>query len=91
MKNDINRVILKWSQSSPFGGTALNNLFLDSVELAGPLTGLKPTLFYKQLVIKPTGKQTSRPHGLLVVDSVSAGRLSGQRCRAKGNSACQQQ
>lgn len=53
MKNDINRVILKWSQNSHFGGIALNELFLDSLDLAGPLTGLKPTLFYKQVVIKP--------------------------------------
>lgn len=58
MKNDINRVILIWSQSSHLGGIALNDLFLDFWDLAGPLTGLKPTLFYKQLVIKPTGKHT---------------------------------
>lgn len=51
MKNDINKVISKWSQNLHSRGTALCNLLHGSSDGDRPWTELRP-----QLRVKPAGK-----------------------------------
>lgn len=51
----------------------------------------KPRLSSKQLFVKPAGKKTSWPQGLMIMDFLFKDRISNQSYVDKSSSACQPQ